>query len=56
MGFGSNFKVLIANKVAVGIAVRGYPKNMKAESVTIGGTVYKIARGNTIVPVTGSVD
>lgn len=55
-GFGGHAKVLLADKVAIGIGVRGYPKDMKTENTTIGGTNYKIARGNTIVPVTGSVD
>ncbi len=55
-GFGGHAKVLLADKVAIGIGVRGYPKDMKTENVTIGGTNYKVARGNTIVPVTGSVD
>ncbi|MFD2920478.1 hypothetical protein ACFS6H_12195 [Terrimonas rubra] len=55
-GFGGHAKVLLADKVAIGLGVRAYPKDMKTENTTIGGTNYKIARGNTIVPVTGSVD
>ncbi len=55
-GLGGNFKVLIADKVAIGLGVRGYPKDMKTENITIGSTNYKIARGNTIIPVTGSLD
>lgn len=55
-GFGGNFKVLLADKFAIGASVRAYPKDMKTEQVNWGGTNYKIARGNTIVPVTGSLD
>lgn len=55
-GFGGNVKVLFADHFAVGVAVRGYPKNMKTDELNIGGTSYKISRGNTIVPVTGSLD
>ncbi len=55
-GFGGHAKVLLADKVAIGVGVRGYPKDMKTESVTVGGSNYKIARGNSIVPVTASVD
>src|SRR5262249_50234004 len=55
-GFGGNVKFLLADKFAIGAAVRGYPKNMKTENMNIGGTNYKIASGNTIVPVTASLD
>lgn len=55
-GFGGNVKVLFGDKFAVGVAARGYPKDMKTEQLTVGGTTYKIATGNTIVPVTGSLD
>ncbi|MBX2922988.1 MAG: hypothetical protein KF746_12395 [Chitinophagaceae bacterium] len=55
-GLGGNVKFLIADKFAIGASVRGYPKDMKTEQVTVGGTNYKIARGNTIVPVTASLD
>lgn len=55
-GLGGHAKFLLADKVAIGIGIRSYPKDMKTENTTIGGTNYKIARGNTIVPVTGSVD
>ncbi len=55
-GFGGHAKFLIADKMALGLSLRGYPKDMKTESVTIDGTNYKVARGNTIVPVTGSLD
>ncbi|MBX3252801.1 MAG: hypothetical protein KF862_01570 [Chitinophagaceae bacterium] len=55
-GLGGNVKFLIADKFAIGASVRGYPKDMKTEQVNVGGTNYKIARGNTIVPVTASLD
>ena len=55
-GGGGHFKVLFGDKFAVGLGVRAYPKDMKTENTTIDGTDYKIARGNTIIPVTGSVD
>lgn len=55
-GFGGNAKILFGDKFAVGAAVRAYPKDMKTEQMTIGGNTYKVATGNTIVPVTGSLD
>lgn len=55
-GFGGNVKFLLADKFAIGASVRGYPKDVKTENMTIGGNNYKVARGNTIVPVTGSLD
>ncbi|MGN6491453.1 MAG: hypothetical protein ACTHLE_05605 [Agriterribacter sp.] len=55
-GFGGNIKFLLADKFAIGASVKGYPKDMKTENFSMGGNNYKVARGNTIVPVTGSVD
>lgn len=55
-GFGAHVKYLFADKFAIGIAARGYPKNVKTENVNIGGANYKMAQGNTIVPVTASLD
>lgn len=55
-GFGGNLKFLFADKFAVGVAVRGYPKNLKSEELNSGGNNYKVLRGNTIVPVTASLD
>lgn len=55
-GFGAHVKYLIADKFAIGVAARGYPKNMKTEELNLGGTNYKIAHGNTLVPVTASLD
>lgn len=55
-GFGGNAKILFGDKFAVGAAVRAYPKDMKTEQLTIGGNTYRVATGNTIVPVTGSLD
>ena len=55
-GFGGNVKFLIADKFAIGLAARGYPKNMKAEDFSYGGNNYKMLHGNSIVPVTASLD
>lgn len=55
-GFGGNFKVLLADKFAIGASVRGYPKDVKTQELSIGGTNYKMTYGNTVVPVTGSLD
>ena len=55
-GFGAHLKYLFADKFAIGIAARGYPKNVKTENINIGGTNYKMAQGNTLVPVTASLD
>lgn len=55
-GFGGNVKYLIGDKFGIGVAVRGYPKNLKTENMTIGGSNYKVASGNTLVPVTASLD
>lgn len=56
-GFGGNVKFLIADKFAIGVAARAYPnKDMKADNFSSGGVDYKMVRGNTIVPVTASLD
>lgn len=55
-GFGGHVKFLVADKFAIGVAARGYPKNVKTSDINFGGNNYKMARGNTIVPVTGSLD
>ncbi len=55
-GFGGNVKFLVADKFAIGIAARGYPKNMKSETFDYGGNNYKMLHGNSIVPVTASLD
>jgi len=55
-GFGGNIKFLVADKFAIGVAARGYPKNMKSETFSYAGNSYKILYGNSIVPVTGSLD
>ena len=55
-GFGGNIKFLVADKFAIGVAARGYPKNMKSENFDYGGNNYKMLHGNTIVPVTASLD
>lgn len=55
-GFGAHLKYLIADKFAIGVAARGYPKNVRTEDINVGGTNYKMAQGNTLVPVTASLD
>jgi len=55
-GFGGNIKFLVADKFAIGVAARGYPKNMKSENFDYGGNNYKMLHGNSIVPVTASLD
>ena len=55
-GFGAHVKFLVADKFAVGVAARGYPKNVKTQDISFGGNNYKMAQGNTIVPITGSLD
>ncbi|MFT3946204.1 MAG: OmpW family outer membrane protein [Agriterribacter sp.] len=55
-GFGAHVKYLIADKFAIGVAARGYPKNVKTSDVSFGGNNYKMAQGNTLVPVTASLD
>lgn len=55
-GFGAHVKYLFADKFAIGVAARGYPKNVKTEEINFGGNNYKMAQGNTIVPVTASLD
>lgn len=55
-GFGGNVKFLVADKFAIGVAARGYPKNMKSETFNYGGNNYKMLHGNSIVPVTASLD
>ena len=50
-GFGGNIKFLVADKFAIGVAARGYPKNMKSENFDYGGNNYKMLHGNSIVPV-----
>ncbi len=53
---GGHTKFLIADKIALGVNLRGYPKHMKTEPVNTDDTNYKVARGNSIVSVTGSLD
>lgn len=55
-GGGGHLKFLLGDKLAFGVGARVYPKDMKTEKSTINGTDYRVSRGNTIVPVTGSVD
>lgn len=55
-GFGGNIKFLVADKFAIGVAARGYPKNMESETFNYGGNNYKMLHGNSIVPVTASLD
>jgi outer membrane protein W len=55
-GGGGHVKFLLGDKLALGVGARVYPKDMKTEKSTINGTDYRVSRGNTIVPVTGSVD
>lgn len=56
-GFGGNVKFLIADKFAIGVAARAYPnKDMKTVNFSSGGNNYKMVKGNTIVPVTASLD
>jgi hypothetical protein len=56
-GFGGNVKFLIADKFAIGVAARAYPnKDMKTVDFSSGGNNYKMVKGNTIVPVTASLD
>ncbi|MCC6289668.1 MAG: hypothetical protein IT249_17455, partial [Chitinophagaceae bacterium] len=44
-GFGAHIKYLIADKFAIGVAARGYPKNVKTSDVSFGGNNYKMAQG-----------
>ncbi|MFT3704437.1 MAG: hypothetical protein QM802_18860 [Agriterribacter sp.] len=55
-GFGANVKFLVADHFAIGIAGRAYPKNVKTNEMNVNGNNYKILAGNTIVPVTASLD
>ncbi|PWU03355.1 MAG: hypothetical protein C5B52_03430 [Bacteroidetes bacterium] len=55
-GAGVNLKYLFDNHLALGGAVRWYPKNLKTDTYEVNGTKYNYQHGNVILPVTGSVD